>query len=180
MARFLYAASPADYFIDAGGAPVPGARADVYAAQSGGVAITDLLDSSGTAATQVVADSFGGFRFSGPDGTNTDLWIQAPGGTIRYVVHPTLIGGRVAALEAGATTEAAARATGDTNTLGQAATDAASALTAHSQDPNAHPGYAVLRDSASGTVVGGTIWTGNTFPTAAQGAKDGDYLFFGG
>lgn len=118
MARKLYGASPADYFIAADGSPVPGATANVYNAITGGSQITDLQNISLVAVTQVVADSFGGFRFYGPDGYTAELWVQAPGGTLRYRVDPsgmaTDLAAETTARAAADTAESTARASADT------------------------------------------------------------------
>ena len=64
MARYLYAASPADYVVDATtGLPIPGAVVTVWSARSGGSQITDLQDLSGTAVASVTANAQGFYAF---------------------------------------------------------------------------------------------------------------------
>ncbi len=78
MARYLYAASPADYVVDGStGLPVPNAVVTVWNARTSGSQITDLQNLLGQAITQVTADSSGFLAFYGPDGTTDNLWISS-------------------------------------------------------------------------------------------------------
>lgn len=78
MARYLYAATPADYVVDTStGLPVPSAVVTVWTARTGGSQVTDLQDLSLGTITQVTADSYGFIAFYGPDGTTDNLWISS-------------------------------------------------------------------------------------------------------
>lgn len=100
MPRRMYAASPADYFMDpTSGLPEAGVVAQVFNTITGGSPVTDLLDAGGTPATSVTSDSFGGLRFFGPDDYDAELWVAAPGGTLRYKVEPVDVASRLGALE---------------------------------------------------------------------------------
>ena len=78
MARYLYAATPADYVVDTStGLPVPSAVVTVWTARTGGSQVTDLQDLSLATITQVTADSYGFIAFYGPDGTTDNLWISS-------------------------------------------------------------------------------------------------------
>ena len=77
MARYLYAATPADYVINSvTGLPSAGVTVTVYTAVTGGTQVTDLLTAAGGAITTVTSDSAGGFRFQGPDGEQDTLWVD--------------------------------------------------------------------------------------------------------
>lgn len=110
MARVLYGGSPADYFIDASGTPIPGQTADVYRARTGGTVETDLQDISTSDIDEVTADDVGGFRFYGPDGYRGALWIVPTGGTLRYLVNPTDLADQIATIVALGTLETEAGA----------------------------------------------------------------------
>lgn len=58
----------------------------------------------------------------------------------------------------------------------EALPSATEAVQAHEEAVDPHPQYARF----VGASVGARFWGGNTFPTAAQGAADGDYLFYEG
>ena len=220
MARKLYGASPADYFINpSDGTPLPGTVAQVFNAITGGSQVTDLQNSSGAAATTVTADQYGGFRFYGPDGYAGELWIQSPGGTLRYKAEPVDVASRLAVTEplaagaaADATTKAnaaqaaaiAAAATDATTkanaaqaaAIATAATDASTKadaaeagavgytdteMTAHEGAANPHVQYGTFRSASTGAAITNHVtWVGASFPTAAQGAKDGDHLWYEG
>ena len=93
MARYLYAATPADYVVNAStGLPVPGAVVTVWTARTGGSQVTDLQTLAGGAITQVTADAQGFIAFYGPDAQNDVLWIYAGSGSrlaVRPVMNPT-------------------------------------------------------------------------------------------
>lgn len=99
MARTLYGASPADYFIDAGGTPNKNATASVWTTRTGGLQVTDLQSVDGTSIAVVVADNYGGFRFYGPDGFKTTLWIEGAVAGLRYKADPVDVADRLIALE---------------------------------------------------------------------------------
>lgn len=87
MARYLYAASPADYVVDGStGLPVPGAVVTVWTARTGGSQVTDLQTVDGSPITQVTADSAGFLAFYGPDGLTDNLWLYSGSGS-RLVVQ---------------------------------------------------------------------------------------------
>ena len=96
MARYLYAASPADYVVDGStGLPVPNAVVTVWNARTSGSQITDLQNLLGQAITQVTADSSGFIAFYGPDGMTDNLWLYSGSGSrlvVRAVVNPTVAG----------------------------------------------------------------------------------------
>ena len=96
MARYLYAASPADYVVDGStGLPVPNAVVTVWNARTSGSQITDLQNLLGQAITQVTADSAGFLAFYGPDGMTDNLWLYSGSGSrlvVRAVVNPTVAG----------------------------------------------------------------------------------------
>lgn len=103
MARTLYAASPADYVINADtGKPAGGVTVTVWTAVTGGSQVTDLLNAEDQSVTTITTDSLGGFRFSGPDGTTGSLWVSVAGGD-RFVVLPTTLADR-GSLPSGGTT----------------------------------------------------------------------------
>lgn len=93
MARYLYAASPADYVVDGStGLPVPGAVVTVWTARTGGSQVTDLQTVGGSPITQVTADSAGFLAFYGPDGLTDNLWLYSGSGSrlvVQAVVNPT-------------------------------------------------------------------------------------------
>lgn len=63
----------------------PNATGSVYAARTGGSALTDLLDANGAAATTVSSDTNGFLnRFQGPDGIRA-LWVDFGGGSRFYI-----------------------------------------------------------------------------------------------
>lgn len=148
MAYIMFGGSPADFFIDATGTPIPFATATVWTAESGGSQVTDLLSESGAAQTGVVADSFGGFRFQAPDTYGT-LWLDS-GAPDRYVIHPTLTGTRVKALEQTSVT-----------------LDVNGKVPAGYLPPALAPADGLARKA----------WFQPTAPTSAQGAADGDVWF---
>lgn len=74
MARQVYGYSAADVVINAFGQLVPGAIVTIYYEQYGGAQVTDLLDADGGSVNQVVADTYGYLRFSGPDECEQTLW----------------------------------------------------------------------------------------------------------
>ncbi len=81
MARYLYAATPADYVVNAStGLPVPNAVVTVWNARTGGSQVTDLQTLAGGTITQVTADSQGYIAFYGPDNMTDLLWIYAGSG----------------------------------------------------------------------------------------------------
>lgn len=127
MTRRMYGGTPGDYYADVNGIPVPFVSGTVWSAVTGGSQVTDLQDVTGAPTQYATADMFGGFRFYGPDHYTKPLWVQAPGGSLRYKTEP--IDGQVIFL---------------------------------------------------GTAGGCRIWGGTTFPTAGDGAQDGDYLFYEG
>lgn len=79
MARYLYAASPADYVLDPiTGMPMPGAVVSVWTARVGGSQITDLVALDGvTAVTTVTADGQGFYAFYAPDGMTANVWAES-------------------------------------------------------------------------------------------------------
>lgn len=95
MARYLYAASPADYVVDANtGLPIPGAVVTVWSARSGGSQITDLQDLSGTAVSSVTANAQGFYAFYCPDGYTENVWLSTGTGdrlVCRTVESPALV-----------------------------------------------------------------------------------------
>lgn len=165
MSRLLYAPSPADYAADATGAPQPaGVTLQVYDAIVSGTHITDLLAADGaTPITAATTDDKGGFRFYGPDGFQSDLYVEDDTGQ-RYEVHPVGMMARVLNAE-GAQGEAQAYAD-------QLLADHVDQI----DNPDPHPQYTRMLGAAAGA----RIWGGATFPTAADGAQDGDYLFYEG
>lgn len=179
MARLLYAASPADYFINPDGTPNPTATATAWTARTGGAQLTDLLDASGSATNVVSADNLGGFRFSGPDAYTGSVWVQGSGGT-RYEVKPTGMAERIAILEAALTQEIADRIAGDASALVTAQGYTDDVVDAHEAAANPHPQYAIVVD-ASGTVIGSyklkVIGAGGAFPSTVDLKT---LLFFGG
>ena len=94
MARYLYAATPADYVVNATtGLPVPNAVVTVWNARTGGSQVTDLQTLAGGTITQVTADSQGYIAFYGPDNMTDLLWIYAGSGprlAVRAVTDFTL------------------------------------------------------------------------------------------
>lgn len=193
MARTKYGASSADYVVDPStGLPVPNTSYDVYDAETGGTHITSLLNEAGSAATQVTTDAAGGYRFSGPDGYDGPLWVEGMvnGVPKRYLVLPVTNTDRIGQLEddlATANTSWQAVADGaaaDATNKSQAAQSGAEAyadgLMADHLDtvdnPNPHPEYVQMLPA--GTTA--RIWGASFFPTAGQGAQDGDYLFYEG
>jgi len=95
MARYLYAASPADYVVDANtGLPIPGAVVTVWSARSGGSQITDLQDLSGTAVSSVTANAQGFYAFYCPDSYTENVWLSTGTGdrlVCRTVESPALV-----------------------------------------------------------------------------------------
>lgn len=95
MARYLYAASPADYVVDATtGLPIPGAVVTVWSARSGGSQITDLQDLSGTAVSSVTANAQGFYAFYCPDSYTENVWLSTGTGdrlVCRTVESPALV-----------------------------------------------------------------------------------------
>lgn len=95
MARYLYAASPADYVVDATtGLPIPGAVVTVWSARSGGSQITDLQNLSGTAVSSVTANAQGFYAFYCPDGYTENVWLSTGTGdrlVCRTVESPALV-----------------------------------------------------------------------------------------
>jgi len=88
LARYLYAATPADYVVSATtGLPVPSAVVTVWTARTGGSQVTDLQNLSLVGITQVTADSQGYLAFYGPDNMTANLWIYAGSGP-RLLVRP--------------------------------------------------------------------------------------------
>ena len=106
MARFLYAASPADYVVAASGAPVAGATVTIYNALSGGSQVTDLQNMAGGAISTVTTDSAGGFRFYGPDAESGTLFATT--GRTRFAVNPAYLAERMVTAEADIVTAQAA------------------------------------------------------------------------
>ena len=94
MARNVYAATPADYVIDAGtGKPRSGVVVTIYDARTGGSQVTDLQDMSNGSQTTVTTDATGGFRFQGPDNEDDTLWASVPGNSNRYAIYPVTASG---------------------------------------------------------------------------------------
>lgn len=75
---------------------------DVYDAQTGGTAITDLQDKDGTPITDIDPDAEGRVQFYGEDGYAGSYWLedQANPGSDRWLVEPAGLGDRVADIEA--------------------------------------------------------------------------------
>lgn len=107
MARHTFGQSPADWTFTAGSGDVATLAGSVavtfWNLPSGGTQYTDLLDTAGSPATQIVsgdgsAVSVGTIpQFSGPDGI-TEMWADAGGGT-RYIMVATDIGGLTALVD---------------------------------------------------------------------------------
>ena len=107
MARYLYAATPADYVVNSStGLPVPGAVVTVWTARTGGSQVTDLQNLSLQAITQVTADSQGFIAFYGPDNTTDNLWLYAGSGSrlLCRVVNDAALEGTVLPLSGGTLT----------------------------------------------------------------------------
>jgi hypothetical protein len=93
VARRPFSGTPADYFIDANGAPQPGrdgggaiiASATVWTAQTGGTQVTDLQTAAGVAISGgvLVPDQTGRLApFLGPTDGTAKLWLDAGAGRI--------------------------------------------------------------------------------------------------
>jgi hypothetical protein len=183
MARTKFGGGSADYFVDpATGLPVPSFTVQAYDSEIGGTHLTDLLDASGTPAVAVTSDSFGGFRFQGPDGYQGGIWLAGAGGT-RYLTNPSDIAPRLAQAEADILAETTA-VTGDRDMaiasgVSDAKTYTDDSFSDHTLPTgNPHIQYARLVDAA-GNPTGGrliVVGAGGMFPPVEVGSV----LFYGG
>lgn len=180
MARDIYGGQPADFFVNSVGAPVPDQIADVYRTRTGGVPETDLMDMSNVARTTAKADAFGGLRFQGPDNYKGELWVQSPGGTLRYLLNPISLTARLITVEASIVSLTASLsgvpaliATAVANGVADAAEGTDAVMTAHILAADPHSQYPLML----GTAVGANIWgTASAFDPAEA---NGDYTFVG-
>lgn len=127
MTRHLFGGQPSDLAMQIAGTTLtvkPGATLTVRDSLSGGNQITDLTDLSGSAISQVIADSLGGVAFWGPDDGTSLVYIDGGLG-VRYAMQPVDLGQSIAQLSA---TTAAALA--NLTTLVNAAIPASSITTA--------------------------------------------------
>ncbi|MEU9921874.1 hypothetical protein AB0H51_11355 [Streptomyces griseoluteus] len=112
MARLTYGGAPADWTIgaatvtDTGGVDRPvaalvgGVTLTVWLAASGGSAVTDLQDTSGTPLAALVSTASGTVpAFLGPDGYGGDLWVSQGAGGARFRLTPAGTASRVTDLE---------------------------------------------------------------------------------
>lgn len=163
-----------------------GMAATVWTAKTGGTQLLDIIDESGGVGGTVRSGPDGRYQFQViyPDGEESAVvWLDfgvgqrwpfrclemaissnsgvvPVGGEVREVLMrtaPTEVGwGSLGADDVGA--------------------DPAGAVSDHEARLDPHPQYARF----VGQATGARFWGGNTFPTAADGAQDGDYLFYEG
>lgn len=173
MARTKFGGGEGSYLVNsANGAPVPGFPFQVWDAETAGSRVTDLLNADGDDVDVVTSDSFGRYKFSGPDGYDRALWAVGTGGT-RQRVDPADLADRVVAA---AVALAALQETVDglpQDILDDAAEAAGELMSQHLLADDPHPQYPQMK----GTAAGADIWgTTSGFDAATP---DGDYTFVG-